>query len=433
LAIPSLKAEEVPSGTVVKVQLNTPLNSKTASRGERVTATVTQDDNSGLPPGTRLTGYVTQVQRATKNQPGILDVTFRNVQTGRRTVPTIGYLASLDESASNDTGSTFTGGKKKPNKVKFIGYGAAGGAILGQVLGHNMFKGALLGAAAGYVYGLTQKGGSKYHDVALKQGTEFGVVLQNPIDLNKTSTQTYRRSSGPGRVLGSGARDQARARATDVGTVLGAGADSTLDNGDGTYQARIDGRSAVLRRQYADRARAQVPEGTVVKVELMGYLSSKTAKVGDRVTAQVSPDDYSGIVPGTLITGRVVEARPAAKNRPGVLDIQFDRLDSGNGLIPISGDLAGLGKDEVSTAADGRLVSKRKSGSKLKFLGYGAAGGALLGQLLGEKPLIGALAGAAAGYLYGQSQKSKGSYRDVELKEGSEFGVRLSRDIRTRV
>ena len=84
-----------------------------------------------------------------------------------------------------------------------------------------------------------------------------------------------------------------------------------------------------------------------------------------------------------------------------------------------------LDSKSVQRTSDGRLQSK-STGSKnrTKFIAYGAGAGFLIGSVLGSN-IKGGLLGAAAGYLYGQSQKSKGNGHDVVLKPGTEFGVRL--------
>ena len=54
----------------------------------------------------------------------------------------------------------------------------------------------------------------------------------------------------------------------------------------------------------------------------------------------------------------------------------------------------------------------------------------MLGKVLGTSTIKGVLLGAAAGYLYGRTQKAKN--RDVDLKEGTEFGVRLDKRLALR-
>src|SRR5215211_4047878 len=68
----------LPAGSVLKVKLDDTLSSDRSRVGERFTATV-EDDQSGydLPRGTRVEGVVREVQRASKDRPGMVDVEFR--------------------------------------------------------------------------------------------------------------------------------------------------------------------------------------------------------------------------------------------------------------------------------------------------------------------------------------------------------------------
>jgi uncharacterized membrane protein YebE (DUF533 family) len=80
-------------------------------------------------------------------------------------------------------------------------------------------------------------------------------------------------------------------------------------------------------------------------------------------------------------------------------------------------------------------VGKQRKQDKAKFIGYGAGGGAVIGYLLKNKTgsaVTGALIGALAGYLYGELQKDKQSYQNVDLKEGAHFGIILDRPLRVR-
>jgi len=188
--------------------------------------------------------------------------------------------------------------------------------------------------------------------------------------------------------------------------------------------------SALAQVSVRDAARESLPAGSVLKVRLDQRLNSAEARPGQRFTATVrSDEDGSGLPPGTRVEGVVRAARPASKTQPGVLDVDFTALRfPDNRSYAVNGSLTALDKDSVTRTADGRLVSKRDTKSqKMKFLGYGAGVGALIGALAGENLLKGALLGAAGGYLYGQLNKDKnqGRYVNVDLKEGSEFGVRL--------
>ena len=69
----------VPAETVVRVRLDDRLSSRTATVGDRFTATIDPDDRSGFPIGTRFEGAVTDVQKASADQPGTIGMRFRRV------------------------------------------------------------------------------------------------------------------------------------------------------------------------------------------------------------------------------------------------------------------------------------------------------------------------------------------------------------------
>jgi hypothetical protein len=180
---------------------------------------------------------------------------------------------------------------------------------------------------------------------------------------------------------------------------------------------------------YGQPARQVVPAGTVVKVTLQEPLRSQEARVGDRIRVQVAGDDRSGMPAGAVLVGRVTQVQQATRSQPGIIDIAFGVAELRDRWIPISGDPYTLHEKDVRETASGRLVAKGRQNDRMKFIGYGALGGVLLGRLLGTSTLKGVLLGAAAGYLYGQSRRDKSKYHDVDMKKGTEFGVRLNRRV----
>jgi hypothetical protein len=183
---------------------------------------------------------------------------------------------------------------------------------------------------------------------------------------------------------------------------------------------------------YGQATRTVISAGTVVKVKSLDGLSSKDARAGDRVRVQVADDDRSGLPPGTVLVGRITKVQQATRSQPGTIDMDFRVAELGKRWIGISGDPYSLHENDVEKTASGRLVAKSRSNNRMKFIGYGAAGGVLLGRLLGTSALKGALLGAAAGYLYDRSQGDKSQYHDVALDKGAEFGVRLNRGVELR-
>jgi hypothetical protein len=176
-------------------------------------------------------------------------------------------------------------------------------------------------------------------------------------------------------------------------------------------------------------AREVIPSNTVVQVRLLHDLSSRDAQVGDRVRTLVTEEDASGFPAGTALVGRVTQVQRATRDRPGVIDIRFGTAELPGRWVPVSGTLYSLHEKDVRRTASGRLEAQGRRHDPMKFIGYGALGGVVLGRILGTSTLEGALLGAAAGYLYGQSRRDKSQFRDVALERGETFGVRLDRQV----
>jgi hypothetical protein len=179
----------LPRGTVLKAELNDRLSSIDSRTGDRFTGTI-RDDGSGLPSGTEVVGQVLGVQRATEKEPGMVDVDFRSLRLPNgRVYPIDGRLTSLDASNIRRTSSGRLEARRSSSTAernKFLGYGAGAGAIIGALTGGNLLKGALLGAAAGYLFQQLNKdkgNNGRYSEVNLKSGTEFGVELARATSL----------------------------------------------------------------------------------------------------------------------------------------------------------------------------------------------------------------------------------------------------------
>lgn len=201
----------LPSGTVLKVRLDQRLNSAQARAGQRFTATARPDeDNSGLPVGTRVEGVVRDARSATKDQPGILDVDFTGMELPNgRNYPITGALTSLDANSVSHTanGRLVSKRSSKSDRMKFIGYGAGAGALVGLFSKGNLLKGTLLGAAGGYLYSQLNKDKARggYANVDLKEGAEFGVRLDQEFAFSPVSNPSVDRyEEGLGRTDRSG-------------------------------------------------------------------------------------------------------------------------------------------------------------------------------------------------------------------------------------
>ncbi len=177
--------------------------------------------------------------------------------------------------------------------------------------------------------------------------------------------------------------------------------------------------------------------GTVIPFRLNQQLSSNKSAAGDRFTANLDTNgssNYQGMASGAVLEGHVDVARAKDGDTPGVLGLLFDRVRMADGqTYPVHGSLIGLDSKSVDND-NGRLTAK--SGSKsdnLKYVGYGAGGGALVAILTNGNILTNSLIGGALGYLFGEIQKNPQKSHDVTSEVGTKFGVKLNQDLSFQV
>ena len=201
-AVPRAAAESevtLPANTIIPVVLEGSLSSNESQTGDTFTAAVNtkgKDAYAGIPDGAKVEGTVKEAQAKEGKDPGLLDLQFDRLllPNGDR-FKINGSLASLD---SKDV-STASDGRlvaKKTSKNKrmtYLGYGAGVGLLVGILGGHDtgdLLKDTLIGAGLGYLAGSVNT--SSTHDVALKEGTELGVVLAD-----KVVVASYTRENNP--------------------------------------------------------------------------------------------------------------------------------------------------------------------------------------------------------------------------------------------
>jgi len=178
----------------------------------------------------------------------------------------------------------------------------------------------------------------------------------------------------------------------------------------------------------------RVDSGTIMRVRMNSTISSKTAKVGNTFTTTVTEPVYSSngvvVIPtGSTLTGRVDAVRPAANGgKPGEIDVSFISLRLPNGRTrTINASLTDLESGKTTSDNEGTASAGKMKNRKIIFIGGGAAGGALLGAIVGggKATAIGAIVGAGAGFLGDRFTKGP----NAEVKSGTEFGVYLNQAI----
>jgi peptidoglycan hydrolase-like protein with peptidoglycan-binding domain len=181
----------LPSDTVISVQMNGTLSSRTARVGDKFNATVTVpvyvNGRTVIPAGSIIEGRVTQVTPAKRmNRSGTIGIDFDDLvfPNGAR-VGLVGSLTSDDPETRRriDDESRVSGeGNKRPSV--FIGGGGAIGAVLGGIAGGG--KGAVLGGVVGAGAGVAGVLLSKGEEAQVPSGTPFGVQIKQPLIIRES-------------------------------------------------------------------------------------------------------------------------------------------------------------------------------------------------------------------------------------------------------
>lgn len=164
-----------------------------------------------------------------------------------------------------------------------------------------------------------------------------------------------------------------------------------------------------------------VPTGTAIRVTLDQELSTRTSQVGDlfttTVASNVMTDNGVAIPAGSQIRGRVTAVQKSGQpGQAAVLKIAFDEVTVDGATYPVALTVA-----EATPTSE----SRSSTGEKVGKIGIGAAAGAILGQVIGGEPVIGAAIGAAAGtaIVLGSADS------DAVLAEGSPMTVTVDESI----
>jgi hypothetical protein len=168
-----------------------------------------------------------------------------------------------------------------------------------------------------------------------------------------------------------------------------------------------------------------VPAGTVLPLDLNSTVGSDTSSVEDPVRATlrraITIDGLQALPAGTAVTGHVTEARRAARVKGrGRIAIRFNRID-----LPGEGERMAISTGTVTRVAP---ATKKQDAAKI---GAGAAGGAIVGGLMGggDGAAKGAVIGGGAGTAVVLSTRGK----DVRLGEGANLSVKLTAPLTVRV
>jgi glycine zipper 2TM protein len=159
-----------------------------------------------------------------------------------------------------------------------------------------------------------------------------------------------------------------------------------------------------------------VPAGTSISVQLPAAISTKTAKVGDRISANLTNDlviDGKTVAKaGALMQGSVSQVVSGSKTIGGTptLGLTFDNLTFADG------------GDRPVNARVTQLSEKSDKGGDTAKIAGGAVAGGVIGHQISHKngAIFGALIGAAAG-----TAAAKKTGKEVSLPAGTVVGLTL--------
>jgi hypothetical protein len=168
-----------------------------------------------------------------------------------------------------------------------------------------------------------------------------------------------------------------------------------------------------------------VPIGTNLKIRVEDNLSSKDSRVGDRFNATVlDPVRYNE----ARVTGHISSIQKSGKIKGRTsMNLAFDSIELPDGRRgPLHGYVTrvyGSGSERADN--EGGVESGSRTNQALKRGGIGAAGGAILGAIVGggKGAAIGLILGGAGG---AGSLAVQGS-KELRIDSGTEMLIRVTR------
>ena len=167
---------QLPAGTLIRLQMDNEINSEVARVNDTFTATtsapVTVNESIVVPIGTLIEGRITKVRRASSGgKSGFLEVSFQTMQLANGTRLAIeGFLVKKLRAESS-----------RSTKVLTILGGAALGGIVGGIskVKNGAWIGTGIGAGAGAGVAFLRKG----RNVSIKADEEFEIKLTKNVNL----------------------------------------------------------------------------------------------------------------------------------------------------------------------------------------------------------------------------------------------------------
>jgi len=183
----------LPTGTSVKMKLDTTLTTFSSKTGDafsaRVTAPVILDGKIVIPVGTTVEGRVTKVSepRRVSGKPTIgVFPEYVVLPNGDRFMFNATLVDTNARGTDVNTEGQFKGEGHDATDLTQIGMGTGGGMIIGGLIGGG--KGLLIGGTVGATVTVAHWLG-KHRSTTLPAGTELVMELNRPMVMNQTAGQ----------------------------------------------------------------------------------------------------------------------------------------------------------------------------------------------------------------------------------------------------
>jgi hypothetical protein len=171
---------EVPPGTLIQIRLDQQLSPRDNKSGDAFTGDVVSpieiDGRTAIPAKARVHGRVTAVERADDLQGAtVLKLDFTSLEIENQPYALDASLTQAHPKVESKTGAGETAAK--------IGASAAGGAILGRILGGDA-KSSALGAIAGAAAGTAIVLGTQDAYAVLPAGSVIELRTEEPLHID---------------------------------------------------------------------------------------------------------------------------------------------------------------------------------------------------------------------------------------------------------
>lgn len=190
----------IPEGTVIVLQLNDHLSTKTSSEGDSFTAVVMTpvflDDQMIIAKGSTVTGSISRILRPGRFKgKAVLNLLFQSIDIpGHGRLPIVATLVSVDSEGNESVhseGRIEGNGSKRGDAAKVIAPGLAGAGI-GTLAGGE--KGAGIGAGVGIAIGLASVFTSRGKDIELGKGSTLDISLDRPLTISSAGENAANRN-----------------------------------------------------------------------------------------------------------------------------------------------------------------------------------------------------------------------------------------------